>query len=513
MDAGIGSAGAEQAMLAMGVNYQTGDAFNTRRINSGRLRGATLRANVAAATSRQAQYRAGAYAYWLETKGGQFLNEQGKLMKGQERAAAAAFEEFIGGASTLGEMASRLGTSADTIRTAAMSDEAKIFMADNQNISQFASAQRAQRAQKMTGEFIRSSINRALGSDIDRKDLFDDKGQLRSRDDIVERIQKATGASRSRIRGLVDAQMEGMAQEVLGPGANSQELEAYFRQQRGAAQMRKVVDYRARIDALTGNKAGGFLGVMRLLSEGSIDDPEGGGKVTLGGLLSEVFGVVSPKEFKDKEARDTAANNLAKSLRDRYTGTKDPVQQGKIQTILKGLTSERLAELDPKKAKKLITDLTTGGITDEELDEAFNLLGSDEQRKASELLKGNKDLADQYTAAIRSGKRSDRQAAGRRVAIDAAIRGIGDKDLQMKLRKAYGKGDFDSLAAARKAFSDVDMSPEKRQAFFSEIAKNAEALDSGDPILQLNDVLKSLVEVLQDLKNDKDTTKGKKGTE
>jgi len=496
MDAGIGAAAAEQTGLALGVNVAgTG---NQRRVNSGRLRAATLRANASASTSRQAQYYAGALQVWKEN------NPGGTSDQFQEKVQGA-------GATSIGDLAAVAGGSVSAVQTASGSDAANIAMSDDRNVSRYAVEQRSRQAQLATANSIRSAVNRQTGRNLDLDFYMNKNGSMKTRDDVVGALV-GKGLSRSQASGMVDIQMNSAAQAILGAGANSQELQNYFTQQEDAGKIRTVRDARAKAEAAIGMKSGGIMGVLNFLSEGADAKKSG----AIADVLSAGLGVMTPAELKaaglTKENTEDRMTRAASSLRSAYTSaleSGDKVLAGRIQTTIKGMMDGRLIKASKEDRAEVLKRIGDGTLSAEDVAFTAKVVGTDKQRRVEEMLAEGGATAEAYITAINSGDKGGGKAAGRKLALEKALSVLGKGEGGNALRKKIQEGAYDSIEAAKKDLTDLEFGDKSaKDAYFEEARRNVEALGAGDPALKLNDILVKLTEVLVTLSNKQDKTKG-----
>jgi len=482
-DAGIGATAAEVTGMGFGVNT-AGMGFGSRRINEGRLRAMSVRMGVAAGTSKMSQYYAGAYQYHIQRTG-----------RADTEAERQAFFEDAQGITNVGGLARLAGGSVSAIQTASLSDDAKEMMADDRRVSRFGIGQNLSRVQRNTARSIRRSLERRLGRPISMSMIMRD-GQLLGSDDIAANF---SGGERAIAAGIVDSQMEGMAKAYMGAGATGQELQKMIAQQRQSKMLEDMAERRAALDAKFGPTAKGPMGVLAMLSDPTKTR-------NIGNYIQAAFGVTGAKDVLEKFGVKGMSEKLSKAYQ-----SGDLVTRGKIQSILSSVHSERFLNLDESQQRDLAVALNQG-----DYDTAYEMLGTGKQKEAESLLDeygGTKFLgfnlgedAKAYRDAINSRDRGAKRQIGRKIAANAALGGIENDKLRDSIRSRLfdDKGQFKKFKSVRdieKQLEGLDMDSEDRADFISDLRKGAEALDAGDPTLDMKNILQRLTEAIEALVN------------
>jgi hypothetical protein len=510
MDAGIGANAAEQTAIALGVNY-AGGLTSTRRINQGRLRSASLRANTAATTSRMSQYYAGAYMMFLEREGFDYNT----MTAAQRAAQSKAFARAAGGATSIGDLATAAGTDVMSVRYASMSNAALEAMADDENIANFGIQGNIKNAQGAIARAMRRAVTGA-GTNVDLS-VFMQNGQLRSTKDIVDTLtSKKYGMSRKQAQGIIDNQMEQAGGALYN--MNGQELEAYFFQQRNASGLRDLRDARAEFDTKMGGGVGGLLGIMNFLGT------EGAGSANLGQVFGAALGVLTPEDQRKKMSRGDfikQGTKLANKMRAAHQDAikrGDHRQAGQIATVMHKLGSAGgLTSLSSDQLKNLrgyVSDMMSGDIS-EPIELAWDVVAGDQERLADKALT-DAGLADKYAEAMQKEDLTEARQIGRTAAARSALKGIKNKQARERMRNAlFGDeskkdDDFTSIRDAKKRLKDLGVSDEERRQFISDLEKKADALKTGDPKQSMENILSRLADVLETLATDRSGT-DKKG--
>lgn len=504
MDAGIGSMAAGETALALGVNY-SGGLTSTRRINQGRLRSASLRSNTSAATSRQAQYYAGAFMSYLEGQGYDYADMR-KNPGNYTMSLDDLNTKFAGlaaGKTSVGELADIEGVgSVNDIRNYAMGNYSKEYQADYESAARYAIKGRLNNAQGAIARSMQRAISRA-GNDVDMN-VFMKDGQLRATSEI-KRLLKKEGVSGANLN-LIDNQMEQAGEALFN--MNGQELEAHIYQVRNAEGLRELRDSRAQFDKEMGGGVGGVLGVMNFLGSDKAKT------ANIGQALGAALGLLTPEDQREKLSiteRTEKGTNLANKMRAQYRAARDSgdhVKAGKIATVMNQLTnSNALAGLDKDKQTALLANLAGGNF-----EAGFDQVASDKQRLADKTLT-DAGLSKDYADALADDEdMTGANAIGRKAAADSALKGIKNKEIRDRVRKAiYGeKGDRKTPDTTREYLNrvkDVKFgSDELERKFKADLKAGADALKVGDPQMDMQSVLSRLTDVLETLATDRSVT-------
>jgi hypothetical protein len=509
MDAGIGANAAEQTAIALGVNY-AGGLTSTRRINQGRLRSASLRANTSATASRMSQYYAGAYMTFLEGQGLDY-----NTMTAADRAKySGKFAGLASGASSIGELATAAGSDVMSVRYASMSNAALEAMADDENIANFGIQGNISNAQGAIARAMRRAVT-SSGTKVDMS-VFMNKGQLRSTKDIISDLTSKYGMSRTQAQGIIDNQMEQAGGALYN--MNGQELEAYFFQQRNAGGLRELRDNRAEFDKKMGGGVGGLLGIMNFLGT------EGAGSANLGQVLGSALGILTPEDQRKKmSAGDFTkqGTQLANKMKAAFEAAKkrgDHRQAGMIATAMNKISSAgSLTSLSTDQLKNLrryVADIreNESGDISEPVELVWDMMAGDQERLADKALTDS-GLTKEYGDAMQKADLTDARQIGRTAAARSALKGIKSKQARERMRNAlFGDekkkdDDFTSIRDAKKRLKDLGVSDEERRQFISDLEKKADALKTGDPKQGLESILSRLADVLETLATDRPATK------
>lgn len=519
-DEGVGAAAAEETALGMGVNVADymGSPQAMRRVNMGRVRAVSLQRNVAAATSRSAQYFSGALQLYKQ-------NNAGKTSEDFLEAVRSGPGGLTGLAQAAGE-----GVSIRDVQNMSMSEEAQIAMSDDPTVTRYASGQSAQNNELLLATYLRANMNRLTGKNLSTAVFRDKDGKLKSREDIVKTLMEDHGISRADASGGVGATYNAVARSQ-GFRSGS-ELEAANMQQRGIEELRGVRDARSAFSQKMSSLSmrGGAIGILDYL-RGTISDEDyaklsdaekkemRANRSVRAGKVGELFGAVMGSISADELTKGAVENLNAQGKHIALEVLEATKGDGKDQSpeaqrrrrvglsVLNNLQSVENVQYLKGKGKKakaakarfdaLAEKARTGDLSTDELEEMAYLTGDKEHREKMDMLKGSGFKDDFDTAEDNASRKEALRDAAAAAAIDKADL-TADQKTQAKgiLRKSKGKqAAYDALSNAT-GLESLDVDEIKEQARENEVKLGAAPAMGDMPV-----IMSKLVEVLEQLAN------------
>jgi len=386
-DEGVGSAAAEQTAFGFGTNISD-QGINMRRVNMERVRATTLRNNVAGATSRRAEYYAGAYQIWRRRQG-----QEGTPLEDTEanrnRFAGLVQEQ---GATDLQGLATAAGGTARDVQMMSLSDEARTSMMDDPNVARFGIRQTVEAEQRIMAANLAGVTRRFTDKKVAVEDFFRD-GQLMGQKDVIKMLRDK-GVSETDAASLVGGTFDSVSSGVFGL-KNGAEFEARLAQYRGSEEIRQVVEARADFEQGMDEfrKPGGLIGLAEYFRKGGAEKQ---GK--FGDLVNAAIGALNPEEYEKAVAGGMAKQGgiggtfvqrfMKKMDKDANTSDRQRRQLLRIADNLGKIDqNERFQGKEGAGNIQKLGELIGRGEYDEKtVDELDYLLGSDMSRKQQDIL-------------------------------------------------------------------------------------------------------------------------------